>query len=413
MTELMNVFLQIARSGLFEADVSDPGLSSEEWEEILRLAQAHSILPLIYDRCCKLSSFARLDRDVRKSWKRSAIAAVSRQNRQTNELLTLLLEAQGQGMDPVVVKGITCRVLYPHEYLRPSADEDFLILPEQAEAFHRFFLRHGLKADDPDADAAGSDELSYHKPDSPIYIELHKYLFPRSSLVYGSWNRLFEGAMGRTVRIQVQDVSVKTLHPTDHMLFLLLHALKHFLHSGFGIRIVCDIGLFAKAHQEEIDWEKLRKDLQSVQAFEFSCAVFNIAYKYLLPQAAFYRQLQDWHTQSVKEDALLEDIFDSGVLGASSDSRLHSSSMTLHAAGKQKAAGKAAVLHSVFVPRSDLEGRYPYLRKYPFLLPAAWLQRVMHYLREQTSAAGHGAGESIRIGQERIRLLEAYGIIKK
>ena len=107
------------------------------------------------------------------------------------------------------------------------------------------------------------------------------------------------------------------------------------------------------------------------------------------------------------------DIFDSGVLGASSDSRLHSSSMTLHAAGKQKAAGKAAVLHSVFVPRSDLEGRYPYLRKYPFLLPAAWLQRVMHYLREQTSAAGHGAGESIRIGQERIRLLEAYGIIKK
>lgn len=180
--------------------------------------------------------------------------------------------------------------------------------------------------------------------------------------------------MGRTVRIQVQDVSVKTLHPTDHMLFLLLHALKHFLHSGFGIRIVCDIGLFAKAHQEEIDWEKLRKDLQSVQAFEFSCAVFNIAYKYLLPQAAFYRQLQDWHPQSVKEDALLEDIFDSGVLGASSDSRLHSSSMTLH---------------------------------------AAWLQRVMHYLREQTSAAGHGAGESIRIGQERIRLLEAYGIIKK
>lgn len=218
------------------------------------------------------------------------------------------------------------------------------------------------------------------------------------------------------MRIQVQDVSVKTLQPTDHMLFLILHALKHFLHSGFGIRIVCDIGLFAETYQEEIDWEQLRKNLQSVQALEFSCGLFNIVWKYLLPQAAFYRRLQDWHPEDVKEDALLEDIFASSVLGAASDTRLHSSNMTLHAAGKQNAsenAAAAAILHSVFVPRTDLEGRYPYLRKYPFLLPAAWCQRIVHYLREQKSTARQEAGESIRIGQERIRLLETYGIIKK
>lgn len=115
MTALENIFLQITASGLLQTVVPDPGLSAEDWQEILSLARAHSILPLIYDRCCGLASFVKLDRAVRKSYRQLAIAAISRQNLQTNELLTLLLEAQEQGLDPAVVKGITCRVLYPHE----------------------------------------------------------------------------------------------------------------------------------------------------------------------------------------------------------------------------------------------------------------------------------------------------------
>lgn len=40
------------------------------------------------------------------------------------------------------------------------------------------------------------------------------------------------------------------LAPTDHLLCLLCHAYKHFLYAGFGIRHVCDIGIFAEPDLE-------------------------------------------------------------------------------------------------------------------------------------------------------------------
>ena len=53
---------------------------------------------------------------------------------------------------------------------------------------------------------------------------------------------------------------------TDHLLYLILHALKHFLYSGFGIRQVCDIALFSERYRDEIDWSRVKTELQSVSA---------------------------------------------------------------------------------------------------------------------------------------------------
>ena len=44
--------------------------------------------------------------------------------------------------------------------------------------------------------------------------------------------------------------TIRILAPTDHLLCLLCHAYKHFLYAGFGIRHVCDIGIFAEPDLE-------------------------------------------------------------------------------------------------------------------------------------------------------------------
>lgn len=57
-----------------------------------------------------------------------------------------------------------------------------------------------------------------------------------------------------------------------------------------------------------------------------------------------------------------------------------------------------------------LERRYPYLKKRPYLLPVAWVQRIVHYAGEQ-SGADNSASGSIKLGKERIELMKRYGII--
>ena len=92
-------------------------------------------------------------------------------------------------------------------------------------------------------------------------VELHKQLFPSGSEVFSDWNRFFEGAFERSVQENIQDRPVFTLGYTDHLFYLICHAFKHFLHSGFGIRQVCDIIMYANAYGGRADWKTITEIL--------------------------------------------------------------------------------------------------------------------------------------------------------
>ena len=294
-----------------------------------------------------------------------------------------------------------------------SGDEDVWVQPEQFFACHEALLAFGMQPAEPEKDIETAYEVAYGKPGSPLYIELHKSLFPPDSEAYGDLNRFFAGAHDRAAVVSVQGAAVSTLNSTDHLFYLICHAFKHFLHSGFGIRQVCDIALFANAYGDGIDWPRLLAQCTEIHAEKFSAALFHIGEKYLgfSPEKACLPPL--WTEIAVDETALLEDLLSGGVYGAADRNRLHSSTITLNAVAAQKQGGKAKrnVLKTVFPSAKALSGRYPYLKKYPFLLPAAWGDRLLKYRKE--TAAGNGAAESIRIGSQRIELMKQYGILKK
>ena len=111
---------------------------------------------------------------------------------------------------------------------------------------------------------------------------------------------------------------------------------------------------------------------------------------------------------------LLLDLLSGGLYGDASMSRKHSSNITLEAVAAQKAGktARGAFAASVFPTASKLEGRYPYLKKYPYLLPVAWCSRLLHYGKESRNAGGNKASDALKIGAERVELLKNYGIIE-
>ena len=88
-------------------------------------------------------------------------------------------------------------------------------------------------------------------------------------------------------------------------------------------------------------------------------------------------------------EALLLDILDAGVFGSSTMERKHSSLITIRAASDGR--GREGTLGSaIFPPAASLAGRYPYLRKWPCLLPVAWCARGLGYLKEGRNVGGPG-----------------------
>ena len=218
MTAVQEALLAAVRAAIRgDALADDPALSPEDWSALLRLAHEQELLPLVYEAVCRCRSLSALDRETRQTCCDRAVQLAARQVTQENEFLTLLLHAQAEGLRPTVLKGAVVRSLYPLPMLRPSVDEDLLVRPEEAPAYHDFQLRQGLFADDPSSDVASAPELSYHRENSPTYIELHMAPFPPSD-AYGDCSAAFAGCLDRTVEVMIQDVSVRTLSPTDHLI---------------------------------------------------------------------------------------------------------------------------------------------------------------------------------------------------
>ena len=402
-------FLEILKTALMRQKIGpEREISADEWDKLLRLASIHNVLPLVFETVRLNPSFSGTPFPA--AVKRQVMQQVIAQTVRSNEFLELNQRLQAAGVRPLIVKGIVCRNLYPQPDHRPSSDEDVLIPPEMFNLCHPVLAEFGMGTES-DHDAY---EVPYRKTDGMLYIELHKHLFPPDSDAYGDLNRFFDGVHDRAIPEEIQGRTVYTLGYTDHLFYLICHAFKHFLHSGFGIRQVCDIVLYANRYGQQVDWTRVLENCRAIRAEQFAAALFQIGSRYLTfdPDIAAYPDA--WRNIQVDELPLLNDLLSAGLYGSADMSRKHSSSITLDAVSSEKQGRKSknAVLLSAFPPASKLEGRYPYLKKHPYLLPVAWSSRLWDYAKETRNSRDNTATDALKIGNERTALLKIYGILK-
>ena len=407
MNQTSKIFLDILKSALVGKSYEPAEqIPAEQWEQILNLAQIHQLLPVVVDACYQLPGLAGTE--LLTAVRSSVRQQVFTQARKTAEFLDLYRNLRQAGIQPLVVKGIICRNLYPQPDQRGSSDEDLLIPPEQFPLCHEVMTGFGMETMEDPARFDKMYEIPYGKKGSPLYIELHKSLFPNDSDAYSELNGYFVGVQDRAVEEKIEGTQILTMAPTDHLFYLICHAFKHFLHGGFGIRQVCDIVLFAREHEERICWERVLENCREILADHFAVALFAIGGKHLdLPVA----EHPGWPAE-VEEGPMLEDLLSSGIYGKASEERQHSSNITLNAVARQK-QGKTAVggvLKSLFPGVGSLESRYPYLKKYPWLLPWAWISRIFRFAAK---GGTDSAAKTVQLGNERIELLKQYHILEQ
>lgn len=399
------LFLEAVGSAVkgISASLSEEKLSEEEWSILLKKAEKHHILPMIYESVHHLMP-SRDTSPVTAAWHKRSIKEVTLQTIKTEEFLSLYSYLSSHGITPAVVKGIICRELYPNPDFRISGDEDLLVSENKFIPCHELFLEYGMQTKASKDELMTASDIAYTKPGSPLYIELHRSLFPSGSAPNGL-SELFLDALNNSQTVSISGVSIVTLNPTYHLLYLICHSFKHFIHSGFGIRQICDIALFAEKHSDSIDRQYLLCGCRKIRAEEFASAVFGTAVNHL-----GFDGFSGLELTKTNCEPLLLDLLDSGIYGSYESSRIHSSNMTLNAVKAQKSGGFKAfsALKALFPPASYLSGKYPYLKKYPVLLPAAWISRIITYNRSSDPST---AAQTVKTGNRRIELLKFYKII--
>lgn len=398
LTKAETQFLNIAKAAISGTEISTEAV---DWLAIFTLANQQKLLPIIFE-AVRQSDAANENAALFAAVKQQVISQVLNQVVRSAEFVDLYKKLRAAGLHPVLVKGALCSRLYPLKDHRISADDDIYVQDSEFLACHEQLLANGLITDTPADELSTSDEVSYLKGGSPLYIEMHRHLFDSSEDAHDELNHFFE---------DIQPIEVDgflVMPPHEHLLYLILHAYKHFVSCGIGLRQFCDIGLWVQAYHEQIDWRRLHDQCASVHAATFAAAAFKIARGYL---GIEFDLPTPWEASSDVEP-LLHDTLCGGVYGSNDYTRLHSSTVTLNAVKASRVGEKSSVLSSIFPKKEYLKRRYPYLKKHPYLLPAAWIQRIVHYAGERQTSADNSAAGSIKLAKERIELMKLYDIIK-
>lgn len=407
------MLLEALRAHLNREKITWKTVSAEEWIAFFRLASEQSVLPMVFDTVFDCEAATSIPEEMIQGLHHSVREQVVAQMRKTAEICELYPRLCQAGLRPLIVKGIICRSLYPNPDYRLSNDEDFLIQWDEFEQADQAMTGWGMAQQDVQKDAQKEFEVTYFHPGGCLVVELHKDFFPKDSDAYGDLNQLFTDVHKTAVTEEIEGCTFYTLNATDHLVYLTAHALKHFLHSGFGIRQVCDIVIFAEKHEREINWEVVYEKCEKMHAHCFMMTLLEIGRTYLNRGPINAVAAEKWQALRTDPTELLHDLLSGGVYGGNDLTRKRSSTITLGAVAAEKQGKRAqgSLRTALFPPAKELAGRYHYLKKYPVLLPVAWMDRIFCYAKERRNSGDNQAEESMELGRQRVALLRKYKVI--
>ena len=298
-------------------DCKTPDCSSEEWMQILVLAERHEVLALLenildLDKLPEEYQLGLQFKNARTVHKGISLQAL-------NSRLTVLLEKEG--ITAVTLKGSAVARFYPVPEFRKTTDIDlFLFSEEDVQKAGDILCANGFRFSE-EWHANHHLVMISEKGET---VELHT-----------AWADEFKEKYLNQYLEKIQKESIKHCLPIDYEgarlyvyetawqgYYLLIHMLQHFVGSGFGLRNLCDWVVL----WENCDDEKARKDFFKMACdsgtAEFAKAVTAVCVKYLGLDMEKSPVSVENITENDVTDMLLRDILDAGEFGYSEPERM-------------------------------------------------------------------------------------------
>lgn len=402
-------FLSLLKSSLKNEKYDGEKIDFEDLVYIYKMSEIHHVVPMIYNAAYNEDFFKECDANFQAMFKSSAFRYIFSQIQRTNHFLEVYKKLSEKNIKILVFKGIIFRNMYNNPDDRISSDEDILIKKEDYEKVKEFFLSEGFEFIDK------GEECAYFSKSTGLCIEVSTSLFSHESKAYGHLNKLFEDVFEKSIKINIDKIDILTLSHEQHLIYIVFHNMKHFLTGGFGIRQVADFSKYIETYGEYINWEKFWSDLKDLNYDTFALNLIEISLRYLgfnddkityPDNITSFDELKNSQKYYINSESLINDILDAGVFGASTMDRKHTALMTLDAVEDKKKSNR---LKAVFPNVNYLKDNYTYLQKCPILLPVAWGQRILSYLKKNKTSSYINTME---LGKQRIELLKEYKIIK-
>lgn len=238
-------------------DIPQPPQRRIDWPLLQQHAREQNVLGMV---TLALSQNKDLDcpAGIRKAMRNELRKCAFHNCVRTEQVLSLLTDAKTEGIDMLLMKGISAAEAYAVPEARMSLDTDLLAQPQDECRAQDFLRSKGFSIEARDRDSCHS---TCTHPTIGI-VELHVDLF--SNWAQKVW---FQGISLRdyiprtTQYIRIGQHDCPTLEVNAHMLFLILHMVNHLVGTGVSVGMYLDIGMFLTKHAGALCMARLREAL--------------------------------------------------------------------------------------------------------------------------------------------------------
>lgn len=331
-----------------------------DWGELQRLAHVHNVLGILgymataWPICPDQQRKAAL-----RTLCRSTLSAYAERGALAQRLSADLTES---GIDHIVMKGYVLRKFYPIPELRTFGDVDLVIRPEDRQRCHERMLALGFQVKND-----WEPVFSYRR--GPEFYELHTEIMEVDVSDRADYRGYFRSLWEHTTPAEGH---CREFTPEYHFLYMLTHIAKHVVDSGAGVRMYLDIAVFLQHYGTSLDWESVRRELKILELESFAATVL----AFVKQQWGISCPLDLGAVSEETKAAFAEFTMAGGIFG-----KEVRDSGTKSLAEKSRENGAvsrtATMVKRLFPSAESIRGRYTYLQEKPWLLPAAWVHRLI------------------------------------
>ena len=388
------------------------------YEKLFAMAQAHQVLPLLYD-VLETAAHEEVGEAPecmvawRTVWQQAARRTVSQNYHLlfTGKFLTgLLSEAD---IPVALLKGTATSAYYPVPELRKSGDVDLYLLKEgDLPKARALFLAHGMTVKE--------EQHSLHhlvmQTAEGIVVELHTLIAePFDNAAMNTYlEKCRELFAAHTEEKEIMGVTLPVLTGACHAYELLLHMLQHFLRAGFGLKLLCDWVVFWEKGVSGEEQQLYKKLIAESGLKGFSDVVTATCVEYLgLPEESisFLKSNRKEDTAEVfgkgvrtagdtLQTAFLRDVLDSEEFGKTSEDRM------VAVRGSGFGAYTREFQHQMHL-------NFPRAGKCFLLWPLLWCMTLVRFLRNNRKIRHTSVRAVLRNAKARSELVKRLSLFEK
>ena len=219
------------------------------------LAKRHGLLGILVDGVEKLPSYLRPPLTTWLQWIGEVMQGYEQRYEKYREAVSGLVSFyNGHGYQTMILKGLSCGINWPKPEHRPYGDIDIYQFGRYKDSDATLARELGIKIDNSHHHHTVFEWEGFTVENHYDFINVHHH---KSHVELENVFKVF--GLDCNYCIEVCDNKVIIPSPNLHALFLVRHAMNHFVSIGISLRQILDYAFFVEKNNKKIDWVLLEE----------------------------------------------------------------------------------------------------------------------------------------------------------